>query len=99
MLDGAPELRTPARIRKLGRGAVVAFPAGPDGARAVRNHGPDPARLLTVSTAVYPDIAEYPDGGETMTITGSGEGRAFTGGADVPYFPLASAAIEASWAD
>ncbi len=99
VLEGEPELRTPDGVRSLAAGSVVAFPVGPDGAHAVRNPGPESARFLIISTAVYPDVGEYPDVSATLTITGPGEGRSFPGGTDVPYFPLASDAVEASWPD
>ena len=50
VLDGALELRTPDGTREVGKGAVVAFPTGPDGAHRVRNTSGEPARYLVVST-------------------------------------------------
>ncbi len=95
VLAGAPELRTPGGIRGLEPGAVVAFPAGPDGAHAVRNPGPGPARVLLVSTMRFPDVAEHLDTGATLTITGPAEGRVFPGGSDVPVGEALVAAMSA----
>jgi uncharacterized cupin superfamily protein len=99
VLGGEPELRTAEGARRLAAGAVVSFPAGVAGAHALRNPGPDPARYLIFSTAVYPDVAEYPDTGATLTVTGPGEGKAFPAGVDVPQFPLVASAVAGSWPD
>ena len=99
VLEGEPELRTAEGVRRLAAGAVVSFPAGVGGAHALRNPGPDPARYLIFSTAVYPDVAEYPDTGATLTVTGPGEGKAFPAGVDVPQFPLVASAVAGSWPD
>jgi len=98
VLDGTPELRTPAGVRTLEPGAVVAFPAGPDGAHAVRNPGDAPARVLLVSTMRLPDIAEHLDTGTTLAITGAGSGKAFPAGADVPVWDAVTGAAEADGA-
>ncbi len=95
VLAGAPELRTPGGIRSLDPGAVVAFPAGPDGAHAVRNPGPGPARVLLVSTMRFPDVAEHLDTGATLTITGPAEGRVFPDGSDVPVEEAVATAMTA----
>ncbi len=60
VLEGAPVLRTPAGERRLGRGDVVCFPAGPDGAHLVRATD-EPARVALLSTKNEFGIAEYPD--------------------------------------
>ena len=60
VLEGAPMLRTPEGERTLGRGDVVCFPAGPDGAHLVRATD-EPARVAIVSTKNDVGIAEYPD--------------------------------------
>ena len=86
VLSGTPELRTPSGVRTLQAGAVVAFPAGPDGAHAVRNAGPGPARVLLISTQRFPDIAEHVDTGATLAVIGPEEGRTFPGGTDIPVW-------------
>lgn len=57
VLDGEPQLRTPAGERRLRRGDVVCFPDGPDGAHAVRG----PGRVLILSANRTPSISVYPD--------------------------------------
>ena len=60
VLDGAPTLRTPEGERRLARGDVVCFPAGPEGAHLVRATD-EPARVAILSTKNEFGIAEYPD--------------------------------------
>ena len=60
VLDGTPMLRTPEGERRLARGDVVCFPAGPDGAHLVRATD-EPARVAILSTKNEFGIAEYPD--------------------------------------
>jgi uncharacterized cupin superfamily protein len=61
VLDGTVELRAPDGEHKLGRGDVVRFPRGPDGAHAVANYSDSPARVLMFSSAQEPQVAVYPD--------------------------------------
>ena len=61
VLSGRPTLRTPEGERELEEGAVVAFPAGREGAHAVENRGEEPVRLLMVSTMRAPEINEFPE--------------------------------------
>src|SRR5918912_259870 len=77
VLAGSPEVRTPGGPRRVAPGAVVAFPRGDDGAHAVTNPGPEPARVLLVSTMHFPDVAEHVDTGTLLAITGQAAGRAF----------------------
>lgn len=95
VLRGRPELRTPAGTRTLEPGAVVAFPRGPDGAHRVANRGDEPVRFLIVSTMNQPDIAEHPDTGATLTITGLGEGKVFPDRSEVPYMEAIARAVGA----
>jgi len=60
VLEGTPALRTPEGERRLERGDVVCFPAGPDGAHLVRA-ADAPARVAILSTKNDVGIAEYPD--------------------------------------
>ena len=60
VLEGTPTLRTPEGERRLERGDVVCFPAGPDGAHLVRATD-EPARVALLSTKNAFGIAEYPD--------------------------------------
>ncbi len=58
VLDGTPELRTPAGTRALRAGDVVCFPSGADGAHALAG----PGRVLMLSCAAGPaSVAVYPD--------------------------------------
>jgi uncharacterized cupin superfamily protein len=61
MLDGAARLRTPDGERDLERGALVCFPAGPDGAHKLTVRGDAPARVMMFSSAREPSVAVYPD--------------------------------------
>jgi uncharacterized cupin superfamily protein len=61
VLRGTPTLRTPDGERVLAEGEVVFFPAGPDGAHAVRNDTDAPARFVMVSDHPSPEVVEYPD--------------------------------------
>ena len=61
VVSGAPTLRSPEGDRVLRAGDVVCFPTGPEGAHDVRNDGEEPARVLMLSTLVYPEVPVYPD--------------------------------------
>jgi uncharacterized cupin superfamily protein len=95
VLTGSPEVRQPGGRRRLDAGAVVAFPRGEDGAHAVTNPGPEPARVLLVSTMRFPDIAEHIDTGATLAITGQAAGKVFPSGSDVAFPDAVVDAIEA----
>jgi len=96
VLAGSPEIRTPGGPRRVGAGAVLAFPRGEGGAHAVSNPGPEPARVLVVSTMRFPDVAEHVDTGATMTITGPGAVRVFPAAADVPVVDAVLSAMQAN---
>jgi uncharacterized cupin superfamily protein len=95
VLAGSPEVRTPGGRRRLDTGAVVAFPHGENGAHAVTNPGPEPARILLVSTMRFPDVAEHLDTGALLAITGLAAGKVFPSGSDVPFPDAVLTAIEA----
>ena len=61
VLDGKPTLRTPDGERRLARGDVVMFPAGPEGAHSLKNETDSPARVIMASTLQTPEVVEYPD--------------------------------------
>ena len=77
VLRGTPTLRTPDGERVLAEGDVVHFPAGPDGAHALRNDSGAPARFLLVSDHPSPEVVEYPDLGQVtaQARTGSQTGE------------------------
>ncbi len=95
VLSGEPQLRTPDGTRRLRTGAVVSFRPGADGAHRVSNPGPDIARVLVVSTMRFPEIADYPETGTTLTLAAPGQGRAFPAGADREFSELYREAIAA----
>ena len=95
VLSGAPLLRTPDGTRRLQPGGVVSFPPGGDGAHRISNPGSEPVRVLVVSTMKFPEIAEYPETGATLTLTGPGQGRAFPAGSEAEFAELYMAAIAA----
>ena len=61
VLDGEVVVRTPEGERKLGRGGLMCFPAGPGGAHKVSNAGDGDARIVMFSSAHEPAVAVYPD--------------------------------------
>ena len=99
VLSGRPALRTPEGRRELAAGAVVAFPRGPEGAHRVVNPGAEPARVLMISTMNLPEVAEHPDTGATLVMTGPGDdgpapqGAVFPGGAGVPFMEAIARAM------
>lgn len=69
VLRGRLVLRTPAGERELREGDVVHFPAGPEGAHALRNDADEPARVVWISELADAEIAEYPDSGKVRVVT------------------------------
>ena len=61
VLEGEVVLRTPAGEETLTRGAIVAFPPGPEGAHRVTGAGTATARAIMFSSAREPAVAVYPD--------------------------------------
>jgi uncharacterized cupin superfamily protein len=61
VLDGSVTLRSPNGEERLERGALVCFPAGPDGAHKVSCAGDSLARVMMFSSAREPAVAVYPD--------------------------------------
>jgi len=98
VLSGSPEIRTSGGRRRVAAGAVLAFPRGEQGAHAVSNPGPEPARVLFLSTMRFPDVAEHVDTGAVLAITGPAAGRAFPAGSDVPFADAVLAAMQANGA-
>ena len=80
VLDGVLELRTPEGTREVGKGAVVAFPAGADGAHRLRNVSDCAARYVLVSTMRFPEVAEQLDTGTVLALKGPADGWAFPRG-------------------
>jgi len=61
LLEGELVLRDPAGERTIGRGALVCFPPGPDGAHKLTNRSDGTAHALMFSSAREPAVAVYPD--------------------------------------
>lgn len=61
MLEGELVLRVPEGEHQLGRGDIVSFPAGPEGAHKVTNRGEAAARIVMFSSGRIPAVAVYPD--------------------------------------
>jgi len=96
VLSGTPELRTPEGARRLQPGAVVAFRRGPEGAHRVSNPGEEPARIIMISTMRFPEVAEHPDTGTVLSMTGPAEGKSFPEGTDLPFMDTVMAAMQAA---
>lgn len=61
VLDGELVLRVPGGEQPVGRGDVVRFAAGPEGAHKLTNRSAVPARIVMFSSAQEPAVAVYPD--------------------------------------
>jgi uncharacterized cupin superfamily protein len=61
VMEGEVVVRTPEGEESLGRGDVVRFPAGADGAHKVMNRAGDTARVVMFSGSREPSVAVYPD--------------------------------------
>ena len=70
VLAGTPTIRRRDGREQLRPGDVVSFRAGAEGAHRVENDGPDPARVLIVSTMSFPDVVEHVDSEKVMVIFG-----------------------------
>ena len=61
VVDGTVSVRAPDGERELGRGELVRFPPGPDGAHQITNRRDANARVLLFSKAAVPAVSVYPD--------------------------------------
>lgn len=75
VLHGRVTVRHPGGREELGRGDVVCFPPGPDGAHQVTCLGDETARVLMLSTKQLPAIAVYPDSDKVGIWTGDDRDR------------------------
>jgi uncharacterized cupin superfamily protein len=73
ILDGAVTLRSPEGETELGRGDLVRFPAGPDGAHKLTNDSGAPTRLIMFSSSREPSVAVYPDSDKVGVWTPNSE--------------------------
>jgi uncharacterized cupin superfamily protein len=86
VVAGEVVLRTPAGERTLLAGDVACFPAGAEGAHALRNDGDVTARFVMPSSAPGRlDVAVYPDSGK-IKVSGRGFERRFELGAEREYW-------------
>jgi uncharacterized cupin superfamily protein len=83
VVSGRPSLRSPEGTRDLSPGDVAGFPAGAAGAHRVLNRSAEPARVLLISTMVFPEVAEHLDTGAWLAMTGPTDGKVFPEGTDV----------------
>lgn len=74
VIEGTPDLRTPAGWRTLEEGEVVAFPRGEEGAHQLMNRSAGTVRFLAFSTQPGPDIVMYPDAGKVGAFERKPEG-------------------------
>lgn len=95
VLAGEIELRTPEGVRTVSQGAVVAFPAGREGAHRLRNVSNARARYLLVSTMRFPEVAEQLDTGTILALTSPADGWAFPSGSAGDYLALTMEALQA----
>jgi uncharacterized cupin superfamily protein len=95
VLDGTPQLRTPAGTRTLRAGDLVVFPRGQDGAHRIANAGPELARVLVFSTMNFPEVAEYVDAGTVLAIRGRRDGLTFPAHSDTDFQDAWLSAMEA----
>lgn len=63
LLSGELDLRSPEGTERLPSGAVVCFPAGPEGAHKVTTpaEGAEPALFVMFSSQREPSVSVYPD--------------------------------------
>jgi uncharacterized cupin superfamily protein len=71
VLEGRPTLRHPDGSDTLEPWDVVLFPAGPEGAHAVRNETDETVRVLMYSTVTHPAATVYPDSDKIAIWTGN----------------------------
>jgi uncharacterized cupin superfamily protein len=83
VVSGRPSLRTPEGTRELAAGEFVGFPTGAAGAHRVFNASDEPARVLLISTMLFPEIAEHLDTGALLAMTAPSEGKVYPDGTDV----------------
>ena len=75
VLEGRVRVRHPEGEDVLGKGDLVCFPPGPDGAHKITCLGEETARVLMASTKQTPAIAVYPDSGKVGIWPGDDRDR------------------------
>ena len=69
VLSGTPTMRTPEGEAQLSPGDLVCFPAGPEGAHALRNASGEPCRVVMLSNRAKVNVIVYPDAGKVGVRT------------------------------
>ncbi len=70
ILEGSGSLRYGEDEYALRQGDVICCPPGPGRARQIRNTSDADLKYLALSTALTPEVAEYPDSGKVGVICG-----------------------------
>lgn len=78
VIEGTPDLRTPAGWRTLEEGEMVAFPRGEEGAHQLMNRSAGTVRFLAFSTQPGTDIVMYPDSGKVGAFERKPDGSGFS---------------------
>lgn len=88
VLDGAVVVRAPDGEHELGRGDLVRFAPGADGAHKVSNRSDASARIVMLSSAREPAVAVYPDSDKIGVWPGAEEDHVMLRRADgqVDYY-------------
>jgi uncharacterized cupin superfamily protein len=86
VVEGTIVVRAPDGEHTLGRGDLVRFPPGPDGAHKVMNPSESPARTLMFSSARVPAVSVYPDSDKIGVFPGDEQNELiFRRGTAVPW--------------
>jgi uncharacterized cupin superfamily protein len=85
VVNGTVVLRTPDGERKLQRGDMVCFPAGPEGAHQLMNRSDAPARTLMFSSRRGLAVSVYPDSDKIGVWAGDENDLVFKRDTAVPW--------------
>ena len=88
VLEGEVVVRVPEGEEPAGAGALIRFPAGPEGAHKLTNRGERSARVVMFSSSREPAVAVYPDSDKIGVWPGREEDTVMLRRADgqVPYY-------------
>jgi uncharacterized cupin superfamily protein len=78
ILEGSGELRVGSDRHPVRQGDVIACPpGGPETAHQLKNTGPGPLKVFSLSTFEASDVVEYPDSGKTSfgVLTSGPDGK------------------------
>jgi uncharacterized cupin superfamily protein len=82
VLAGTPTVRHSEGSDVLQPWDVVCFPAGPNGAHAVKNETEETVRILMYSTVTHPAATVYPDSDKVAVWTGNADDNVIARRAD-----------------